>query len=91
MVLTREDAEKRIQKLLNIAKEAMNRVTELAITHGIEPSFMGLTFHQHREMHGEILELRNPGWYEDEYWRSSSGYCNIDVVYYDEKEEEGSD
>lgn len=78
MVLTKEQAEARIQELLNIAKGAIDRVTELAKEHGLEPSFMEMTFHHRRACWGDSYRLREANWYSDEYWASSTADCVLD-------------
>ena len=78
MVLTKEQAEVRIQELLASAKVTMDEVTALAREHGFEPSFMEMTFHHRRERWGDSYRLREAAWYSDEYWTSSTADCEID-------------
>jgi hypothetical protein len=78
MVLTKQEAEARVQELLAIAKTAIDEVTALAKEHALEPSFMEMTFHHHRERWGDSYRLRDPDWYSDEYWSSSTADCEVD-------------
>ena len=78
VVLTREQAEARIQELLAQAKSAIDEVTELAKLHSLEPSFMEMTFRIKRERWwGGVSRLQSPDWYRDEYWFSSTADCEI--------------
>lgn len=88
MVLTREQAESRAQELLAIARAAIDEVTVLARDHGFEPSFMGQTFRLTRSDYffGRDLPLLSPGWYDDEYWKSSTAACEVGVICPDEEE-----
>lgn len=78
MVLTKERAEARIQELLTQAKAAMDEVTSIAREHGLEPSFMEMTFRHRRERWGDSYRLRQAEWYSDEYWMSSTADCEVD-------------
>lgn len=87
MVLTREQAEARVQELLAQAKSIMDEVTGISREHGLEPSFMEMTFHHRRVRWGESYRLVNPTWYSDEHWDSSSAVCMVPYSYGDEDEE----
>ena len=78
MVLTKEQAEARMQELLAKAKVAMDEVTSIAREHGFEPSFMEMTFHHKREHWGDLYRLQEAAWYSDEYWSSSTAECELD-------------
>lgn len=88
MVLTKEQAEARVQELLAAAKTAIDEVTALAKQFKLEPSFMGQTFRLARSnyFHDRDLPLRSPDWYDDEYWMSSTAGCEVGVIYPDEEE-----
>lgn len=87
MVLTKQEAEARVQELLAQAKLAMDEVTALAKAHELEPSFMEMTFHHHRERWGDSFRLREANWYSDEYWASSTADCEVDYYSAGDQEE----
>jgi hypothetical protein len=81
MVLTKQEAEVRVQELLAQAKLAMDEVTALAREHKLEPSFMEMTFHHKRERWGDSYRLLEANWYSDEYWNSSTADCEVGYSY----------
>lgn len=81
MVLTKQDAEARVQELLATAKTAIDEVTALAKQFELEPSFMEMTFHHKRERWGDAFRLQEARWYSDEYWESSTADCEVPYYY----------
>lgn len=81
MVLTKQEAEARMQELLVQAKAIMDEVTALAKAHELEPSFMEMTFHHRRERWSESFRLLEANWYSDEYWVSSTAGCEVGYFY----------
>lgn len=86
--MNREEAQKKAQELLAEAKSILEVVTDLAMQHELDGlSFMNLEFHTKRKRYygGDEWPLRNPGWFHDMYWESSTAGCNLDIVYPDEE------
>lgn len=81
VVLTKEQAEARVQELLAQARVIMDEVTELSKFHGLTPSFMEMTFHHVRQQWGDSYRLLEAQWYHDDYWSSSTADCEIGFKY----------
>lgn len=80
---------KEVQGLLKQARDLVDQATQICEEDGLDGvSFMGQTFHTLRHQYGEERRLRFPGWYDNEYWQSSTADCELDTISWEEEEEE---
>lgn len=78
--------QKEVQELLAQATQLLAKATEICEEEGLEGvSFQGRTFRIHRERWGgRKLRLRTPGWFDEEYWQSSTADCELDTIWDEE-------
>lgn len=77
-----------VQKLLTQAEALVQQAAQICIEDDLEGvSFMDQTFHIYKEYYGlGRCRLQEPGWFTDEYWQSSSAYCELEIVRPEEEE-----
>lgn len=90
--MTREEAQKKIQELLLRCKDAISEIDGLVAEHGIEGfrlEPLNMTYHltRHTRWDDRIRRLAWPGFYDDEFWTSSTAGCDLELVYEPNEEE----
>ena len=86
--MTKEEAEREIGILITSCRVNLETVARLANEHKIEGfELLHSTWHFTRERYDEIREILHPGWYDDEYWMSSTADCEVDVKWNHDEDE----